>query len=202
MAVINTAAQEITAKIVYYGPGLSGKTTNLEQIRDRVDPSTRGRFLSLQTEGDRTLFFDMMPVEAGQISGFDLRFQFYTVPGQVYYNASRREVLKNVDGVVFVATSRPSRREANIESMQNLYDNMDSLDLPAPGTDEGDVPLVLQYNKRDLSGALPVEILQQDLNYEAAPAWEAIAIQGIGVLETLGEAMQMVEKKLRKKYRR
>lgn len=202
MAVINTASQEITAKIVYYGPGLSGKTTNLEQIRDLVDPSTRGRFLSLQTEGDRTLFFDMMPVEAGKISGFDLRFQFYTVPGQVYYNASRREVLKNVDGVVFVATSRPSRREANIESMQNLYDNMASLDLPAPGTGEKDVPLVIQYNKRDLSGALPIEILQNDLNFEAAPAWEAIAIQGIGVLETLGEAMQMVEAKLRKKYRR
>lgn len=192
MPHINTSSQEITAKIVYYGPGLCGKTTNLEHIYEKVDPRARGRMMSLATAQDRTLFFDLMPVSAGQINNFDLRFHLYTVPGQVYYNASRRVVLQNVDGVVFVADSQPARLEANIESMQNLYDNMAAL-----GYDMDEVPMVIQYNKRDLPGALPIETLEQAINPEQVPAWESVAIEGPGVFETLGEIMRLVEEGLR-----
>jgi len=194
MPHINRTAKEITAKIVYYGPGLCGKTTNLEHIYSRVDPRSRGRMMSLATDQERTLFFDLLPVSAGRIGDFNLRFQLYTVPGQVYYNASRRVVLQNVDGIVFVADSQPSRLEANIESMQNLYDNMASFDY-----DMDEVPLVLQYNKRDVPGALPIETLESALNPEQLPAWEAVAIKGIGVFETLGEIMRAVEANLRER---
>lgn len=192
MPIVNHASREIIGKIVYYGPGLGGKTTNLEKIYEHVDPAKRGRMVSLQTDQDRTLLFDMMPLQAGTVKGFTLKFQLYTVPGQVYYNASRRKVLASVDGVVFVADSQASRLEANVESMQNLYDNLDDL-----GLDPDRIPLVLQYNKRDVPGALPVETLQSELNPEGVPAWQAVAIRSAGVFETLGEIMRKVNTHLR-----
>lgn len=198
MPVFNSASKEIIAKIVYYGPGRCGKTTNREQVHARVDPSKRGRLFTLKTEQDRTLFFDMMPIEAGKVNGYDLRFQLYTVPGQVYYNASRKKVLQSADGVVFVADSHPSRHEANIESMQNLFDNLSALGVePAEIGQPDGLPLVLQYNKRDLPGALPVEVLEEALNYDAVPAWEAVAVNGVGVFETLGSVIRLVDAKLR-----
>jgi signal recognition particle receptor subunit beta len=192
MSILNRSAREIMAKIVYYGPGLCGKTTNLEQIHDRVAPATRGKLISLATEKERTLFFDFMPVSAGKIRGYDLKFQLYTVPGQVYYNASRKMVLQNADGIVFVADSHPDRLDANIESLQNLYQNLASL-----GIDLDTMPFVFQYNKRDTPGALPTDVLQQALNYEDLPAIEAVARNGEGVFETLGGVMALVEQQLR-----
>ena len=163
MSMINYAAREINCKIVYYGPGLGGKTTNLEHIYGKVKPDTRGKLISLATENERTLFFDFLPVDLGTIRGFNTRFHLYTVPGQVYYNASRKLILKNVDGIVFVADSQPERMEANLESMQNLYDNMAEY-----GYDLTRMPFVIQYNKRDLPNATPVGEMQAALN----PGWE------------------------------
>ena len=145
MTFINYASREINCKIVYYGPGLGGKTTNLEHVYGKVSPSTRGKLISLATETERTLFFDFLPVDLGTIRGFKTRFHLYTVPGQVYYNASRKLILKNVDGIVFVGDSQAERMEANLESMQNLYDNMAEY-----GYDLTQMPFVIQYNKRDL----------------------------------------------------
>ena len=193
MARVNSASREITAKIVYYGPGLCGKTTNLEKVHEHVDPRSRGRLFSLQTDQDRTLLFDMMPLEAGKIKGFTLRFQLYTVPGQVYYNASRKQVLQGVDGIVFVADSNSSRLEANVESMQNLYDNLAELNL-----DPDKIPMVIQYNKRDLPGAMAVETMEDQLNPDGVPAWQAVAIRGVGVFETLGEIMRNVTDHLKR----
>src|SRR4249920_2522632 len=149
MSMINYASREINCKIVYYGPGLGGKTTNLEIVYGNVEPDTRGKLISLATETERTLFFDFLPVDLGTIRGFKTRFHLYTVPGQVYYNASRKLILKGVDGIVFVADSQIERMEANLEAMQNLYDNM---------------LFVMQYNKRDLPNAAPVPELQERLN--------------------------------------
>jgi signal recognition particle receptor subunit beta len=163
MSMINYASREINCKIVYYGPGLGGKTTNLEHVYKKVSPSTRGKLISLATETERTLFFDFLPVDLGTIRGFKTRFHLYTVPGQVYYNASRKLILKGVDGVVFVADSQIDRMEANQESMQNLYDNMAEY-----GYDLTKMPFVIQYNKRDLPTAAPIDELQQALN----PGWE------------------------------
>ena len=163
MSMINYAAREINCKIVYYGPGLGGKTTNLEHIYGKVKPDTRGKLISLATENERTLFFDFLPVDLGTIRGFNTRFHLYTVPGQVYYNASRKLILKNVDGIVFVADSQPERMEANLESMQNLYDNMAEY-----GYDLTRMPFVIQYNKRDLPNAAPLGEMQAALN----PGWE------------------------------
>jgi len=163
MSMINYAAREINCKIVYYGPGLGGKTTNLEHIYGKVKPDTRGKLISLATENERTLFFDFLPVDLGTIRGFNTRFHLYTVPGQVYYNASRKLILKNVDGIVFVADSQPERMEANLESMQNLYDNMAEY-----GYDLTRMPFVIQYNKRDLPNATPLGEMQAALN----PGWE------------------------------
>ncbi len=162
MSMINYASREINCKIVYYGPGLGGKTTNLEFVYNKVAPGTRGKMVSLATETERTLFFDFLPVDLGTIRGFKTRFHLYTVPGQVYYNASRKLILKGVDGVVFVADSQIERMEANIESMQNLYDNMAEY-----GYDLTKIPFVIQYNKRDLPNAAPVKDLQAQLN----PGW-------------------------------
>src|SRR5688572_23092140 len=148
MSMINYASREINCKLVYYGPGLGGKTTNLEHVYKKVSPSTRGKLISLATETERTLFFDFLPVDLGTIRGFKTRFHLYTVPGQVYYNASRKLILKGVDGVVFVADSQIDRMEANQESMQNLYDNMAEY-----GYDLTKMPFVIQYNKRDLPNA-------------------------------------------------
>ena len=163
MSLINYASREINCKIVYYGPGLGGKTTNLEYVYEKVAPSSKGKLISLATETERTLFFDFLPVDLGTIRGFKTRFHLYTVPGQVYYNASRKLILKGVDGIVFVADSQVERMEANLEAMQNLYDNMAEY-----GYDLTKMPFVIQYNKRDLPNAAPLAELQATLN----PGWE------------------------------
>ncbi|TFH55282.1 MAG: gliding-motility protein MglA, partial [Gemmatimonadales bacterium] len=159
MSMINYASREINCKVVYYGSGLGGKTTNLEYVYSRVNPEIKGRMISLATETDRTLFFDFLPIDLGEIRGFRTRFHLYTVPGQVYYNASRRLILKGVDGLIFVADSQRSRLEANIEAMHNLYENMESY-----GYDVETIPFVIQYNKRDLPDTMSVEELRAVLN--------------------------------------
>ncbi len=180
MSMINYASREINCKIVYYGPGLGGKTTNLEYIYNKVAPETRGKLISLATETERTLFFDFLPVDLGTIRGFRTRFHLYTVPGQVYYNASRKLILKGVDGVVFVADSQVERMDANIESMHNLYEN-----LAEYGYDLRKIPFVIQYNKRDLPNISPVEELEAQLNPDRVVSFEAVAVKGIGVFDTL-----------------
>jgi mutual gliding-motility protein MglA len=224
MSVINYASREINCKIVYYGPGLGGKTTNLEHVYARVAPDTRGKLISLATENERTLFFDFLPVDLGTIRGFKTRFHLYTVPGQVYYNASRKLILKGVDGVVFVADSQVERQEANIEAMQNLYDNMAEY-----GYDITRMPFVIQYNKRDLPNAAPIAELDSMLNpgfevvdparqrrvedpanpgrvlveqlptgewVEHVPSIEAVAVAGDGVFDTLKAVSKLVLKSL------
>ncbi len=223
MSMINYASREINCKLVYYGPGLGGKTTNLEHVYQKVAPDTRGKMVSLATETERTLFFDFLPVDLGTIRGFKTRFHLYTVPGQVYYNASRKLILKGVDGVVFVADSQLERTEANIESMQNLYDNMAEY-----GYDLTKIPFVVQYNKRDLPNAAPVKDLQAQLNpgwpvedsakqravpdplhdgeflieevdgmwIERAPYFESVAVTGEGVFDTLRALAKTVLKSL------
>ncbi|HVE78984.1 MAG TPA: GTPase domain-containing protein [Gemmatimonadaceae bacterium] len=224
MSMINYASREINCKIVYYGPGLGGKTTNLEHIYGKVQPDTRGKLISLATETERTLFFDFLPVDLGTIRGFKTRFHLYTVPGQVYYNASRKLILKGVDGIVFVADSQIERMEANQEAMQNLYDNMAEY-----GYDLTKMPFVMQYNKRDLPNAAPVRELQAALNpgwevgeapkqrvtpdpfhagenlveqlptgewVERATYFEAVAVTGDGVFDTLRAVSKLVLKSL------
>ncbi len=224
MSVINYASREINCKIVYYGPGLGGKTTNLEHVYARVAPDTRGKLISLATENERTLFFDFLPVDLGTIRGFKTRFHLYTVPGQVYYNASRKLILKGVDGVVFVADSQTERQEANVEAMQNLYDNMAEY-----GYDITRMPFVIQYNKRDLPNAAPIDELDLLLNpgfevvdtarqrrmtdpnnpsrllveqlstgewVERVPSIEAVAVAGDGVFDTLKAVSKLVLKSL------
>ena len=191
MSMINYASREINCKIVYYGPGLGGKTTNLEYIYNKVTPNTRGKLISLATETERTLFFDFLPVDLGTIRGFNTRFHLYTVPGQVYYNASRKLILKGVDGVVFVADSQVERLDANIESMHNLYEN-----LAEYGYDLRQIPFVIQYNKRDLPNISPVEELEQHLNPDRVPSYEGVAPTGVGVFDTLKAVAKLVIKAL------
>lgn len=191
MSMINYASREINCKIVYYGPGLCGKTTNLEYVFNKVNPETRGKLISLATETERTLFFDFLPVDLGSVRGFKTRFHLYTVPGQVYYNASRRLILKGVDGVVFVADSKADRMDANIASMQNLYEN-----LVDYGYDPEKIPLVIQYNKRDLPDAVAVEELRAQLNPQGLPDFDAVATKGIGVFDTLKAVSKLVLKSL------
>ena len=224
MSMINYASREINCKIVYYGPGLGGKTSNLEHVYAKVKPDTRGKLISLATETERTLFFDFLPVDLGTIRGFKTRFHLYTVPGQVYYNASRKLILKGVDGIVFVADSQVERMEANLEAMQNLYDNMAEY-----GYDLTKMPFVIQYKKRDLPNAAPLEELQQTLNpgwevadaarmkvtgdpfhpgeniidqlptgewVERATYFEAVAVTGDGVFDTLKAVSKLVLKTL------
>jgi len=191
MSMINYASREINCKLVYYGPGLGGKTTNIEYVYNKVQPETRGKLISLATEQERTLFFDFLPVDLGSIRGFKTRFHLYTVPGQVYYNASRRLILKGVDGVVFVGDSQPERMDANVASMQNLYEN-----LAEYGYDPATLPLVIQYNKRDLAGVVPVHELRAQLNPDNLPDFEAVAITGDGVFDTLKAVSKMVLKTL------
>ena len=224
MSMINYASREINCKIVYYGPGLGGKTTNLEHVYGKVSPDTRGKLISLATETERTLFFDFLPVDLGTIRGFKTRFHLYTVPGQVYYNASRKLILKGVDGIVFVADSQIERMEANQEAMQNLYDNMSEY-----GYDLTRMPFVIQYNKRDLPNAAPIKDLQAALNpgweisdpsrmrvtanpfrsgenlveqlqtgewVEHAPYFDAVAVTGDGVFDTLKAVSKLVLKSL------
>jgi signal recognition particle receptor subunit beta len=187
MSMINYASREINCKIVYYGTGLGGKTTNLEYIYARVNPETKGKMISLATESERTLFFDFRPIDLGEVRGFKTRFHLYTVPGQVYYNASRRLILKGVDGIVFVADSQESRAEANIESMHNLYENLETY-----GYDLENIPFAIQYNKRDMSNILPVEELRAQINPMGVPDFEGVAIEGKGVFETLLCVSKMV----------
>jgi signal recognition particle receptor subunit beta len=191
MSMINYASREINCKIVYYGPGLCGKTTNLEYIYEKVAPNTRGKLISLATETERTLFFDFLPVDLGTIRGFKTRFHLYTVPGQVYYNASRKLILKGVDGVVFVGDSQVERLDANVESMHNLYENLGQYDL-----DPREIPFVIQYNKRDLPNIAPVDELQTSLNPTDVPHFEAVATRGIGVFDTLKAVSKQVIKSL------
>ncbi len=223
MSLINYASREINCKLVYYGPGLGGKTTNLEYIYEKVAPASKGKMISLATETERTLFFDFLPVDLGTIRGFKTRFHLYTVPGQVYYNASRKLILKGVDGVVFVGDSQLERMEANLESMQNLYDNM-----AQHGLDLTRIPFMVQYNKRDLPNAAPIQVLQDALNpgwpvedparqrplgdpnrpgemlvqeldgtwIERVPYFEAVALRGDGVFDTLRAVSKLVLKTL------
>ena len=193
MSLVNFTTREITCKIVYYGPGRSGKTTNLHYVYGRVPDSRRGRMVSLATQTDRTLFFDFLPIDLGTISGFTTRFQLYTVPGQVYYNATRRLVLQGADGVVFVADSQARQLDENIESLQNLQANL--LDL---GVDIRQLPLILQYNKQDLPKELiltPAE-LNDALNFRDVPSFAADALHGTGVFESLKGISELVLRKL------
>jgi len=223
MSMINYASREINCKLVYYGPGLGGKTTNLEHVFSKIAPTAKGKMISLATETERTLFFDFLPVDLGTIRGFKTRFHLYTVPGQVYYNASRKLILKGVDGVAFVADSQIERMEANIESMQNLYSN-----LAEHGYDLTQIPFVIQYNKRDLPNAAPIQELQAAINpgwpvedvtrqrltpdplhegeflieqvdghwVERAPYFESVATSGDGVFDTLKALSKLVIKTL------
>jgi mutual gliding-motility protein MglA len=191
MSMINYASREINCKLVYYGPGLGGKTTNLEYVYEKVNPETRGKLISLATEQERTLFFDFLPVDLGSIRGFKTRFHLYTVPGQVYYNASRRLILKGVDGIVFVADSQAERMDANIAALENLYENLSEY-----GYDFERMPIVLQWNKRDLDSALPVAELRRQLNPMGVPEHEAVAVLGTGVFDTLKTVSKLVLKSL------
>ncbi|HEX8709867.1 MAG TPA: GTPase domain-containing protein [Pyrinomonadaceae bacterium] len=193
MTFINYASREINCKIVYYGPGLCGKTTNLQYIFDSTAPQSKGKLISLATETDRTLFFDFMPLELGTVRGFKTRFHLYTVPGQVFYDASRKLILKGVDGVVFVADSQEERMDANIESLYNLDENLQS-----QGYDLNNIPYVLQLNKRDLPNIIPVADLASELQRKGEPVVEAVASTGIGVFDTLKAVAKQVLTELRK----
>ena len=191
MALINHATRELTAKIVYYGPGLCGKTTNLKYIYECLDDDQRGPMLSLATEADRTLFFDFLPLEVGTVKGFRVRVQLYTVPGQVFYEETRRRVLKGADGVVFVADSQRSMADSNKESFRQLIKHLADNHL-----DPDDMPIVLQYNKRDLEDILTLEEMDRDLNAGPRPFFEAVASEGIGVEDTFAAITRLVLKKL------
>ncbi len=192
MSFINYAAREINVKIVFYGPGLCGKTTNLQYIFEKSAPQQKGKLISLATETDRTLFFDFLPLDLGAVRGFKTRFHLYTVPGQVFYDASRKLILKGVDGVVFVADSQEARMDANEESLRNLEDN-----LMENGFDLKNVPFVLQFNKRDLPSAVLVDDMYRLLNFKGEPTFEAVATKGIGVFETLKAVAKQVLYELR-----
>jgi len=191
MVVFNYANRELTAKIVYYGPGLCGKTTNLEYIHKKIDPQGRGQMLSLATETDRTLFFDLLPVDLGSVGGFSVRIQLFTVPGQTYYNATRRIVLRGADGVVFVADSQETQFAANLESWKTLEEN-----LKANNLDINTIPLVLQLNKQDLESLTPDDKLREHLNYLDLPVIKSSALTGAGVLETFKVISKKVMEKL------
>ena len=180
MSFINYSTREINCKVVYYGPGLSGKTTNLQHIYENTNPEAKGKMISLETETERTLFFDFLPLSLGQIRGFKTRFHLYTVPGQVFYDASRKLILKGVDGVVFVCDSSAARYEANLESFNNLKQNLEE-----QGYDPERVPMVIQYNKRDLADAVDKNFLSSAFNHRGVSEFETVATLGDGVFETL-----------------
>ena len=193
MTFINYASREINCKIVYYGPGLCGKTTNLQFIYDSTATQAKGKLISLATESDRTLFFDFMPLELGTVRGFKTRFHLYTVPGQVFYEASRKLILKGADGVVFVADSQEERLDANLETLDNLREHLKEHKL-----DFSTIPYVLQLNKRDLPGILSPEDLAKQLQVKGEPITEAVAVTGQGVFETLREVAKLVLAELKK----
>lgn len=192
MSFINHAAKEVNCKIVYYGPGLGGKTTNLQYIYNQTNPDQKGKIISLAGETERTLFFDFLPLNIGEIRGFRTRFHLYTVPGQHFYDASRKLVLKGVDGIIFVADSQVERMEDNIESLKSLDSN-----LREQGYDFHNLPMVFQYNKRDLMDPIPVPVLRQTLNTIQAPEFEATAIKGIGVFDSLKAISKLILTALR-----
>ncbi|MRR06638.1 MAG: gliding-motility protein MglA [Deltaproteobacteria bacterium] len=187
MSFINYASREINCKIVYYGPGLCGKTTNLQFVYSKTAPEAKGKMISLATETERTLFFDFLPLALGEIKGFKTRFHLYTVPGQVFYDASRKLILKGVDGVVFVADSQEERMDANLESLDNL-----EINLREQGYELGKLPYVIQYNKRDLPNVVPVEEMRRELNLMNVPDFEACAMSGEGVFETLKAVAKLI----------
>ena len=193
MSFVNRLAKEINCKIVYYGAGLCGKTANLNYIHAATKPESRGKMISLETETERTLFFDFMPLDLGKIGEYKIRFHLYTVPGQVFYDASRKLILKGVDGVVYVGDSQMERMEANIESLENLRSN-----LQEQGYDLDKLPYVVQYNKRDLPNAIPLPELEEALNPTKVPSFEAVAPKGIGVFDTLKAVAKLVLTELRK----
>jgi len=193
MSFINYASREINCKIVYYGPGLCGKTTNLQFVYQKTAPDAKGKMISLATETERTLFFDFLPLSLGEIRGFKTRFHLYTVPGQVFYDASRKLILKGVDGVVFVADSQEERIDANIESLENLRIN-----LKEQGYDLDKLPYIIQYNKRDLPGTMSVAELRRELNPTSVPEFEACATTGEGVFETLKAVAKLILVDLKK----
>ena len=193
MSFINYSSREINCKIVYYGPGLCGKTTNLQYIYNKTNPEAKGKMISLATETERTLFFDFLPLSLGEIRGFKTRFHLYTVPGQVFYDASRKLILKGVDGVVFVADSQIERMESNLESMENLRTN-----LAEQGYDLDKIPFVIQYNKRDIPNAADLEELRSALNVRGVPDFEGAATNGVGVFETLKAIAKLVLIELKK----
>lgn len=187
MSFVNYASREINCKIVYYGPGLCGKTTNLQFIYKKTRPETKGKLITLATETERTLFFDFMPLSLGEIKGFKTRFHLYTVPGQIFYNASRKLVLKGVDGLVFVADSQVERMDANVES----FDNM-KINLEEQGYSLSQIPHVIQYNKRDLPDIVPLAEIKKVLNEDGVPDFEAAASGGTGVFETFKSVIKLV----------
>ena len=193
MPFVNVKKQLLQCKIVFYGTGLGGKTTNLKVIHQKTNPKMRGKLLSLETETERTLFFDFVPLAVGKIAGLDTRFSFYTVPGQSFYNLTRKAILKDVDGVVFVSDSDEDRMEANIDSLINLEENLAEYKRELKL-----VPHVIQYNKRDLDDIVPVEEMRKELNRHGVPDFEAVAIEGKGVFETLRAIVQMVAEKVTK----
>jgi len=193
MTFINYASREINCKIVYYGPGLCGKTTNLQYIYDKTNPNAKGKLISLATETDRTLFFDFLPLELGTVRGFKTRFHLYTVPGQVFYDASRKLILKGVDGVIFVADSQVERMDANVEAVENLVVN-----LKSQGYDLMNIPYVLQLNKRDLPNVAPADEMRRLLVRRNEPVIEAVAPKGVGVFETLKGVAKLVLSELTK----
>jgi hypothetical protein len=191
LSLINYSSREINVKIVYYGPGLCGKTANIQYIYKKVSPETKGKLITLATEMDRTLFFDFLPLELGKVKGFRTRFHLYTVPGQVYYDASRKLILRGVDGIIFVADSQRSRYDANIESLYNLHEN-----LAEYGVKVEDVPYAIQYNKRDLPELISVKDLEEELNPKRYPAFEGVAVNGTGVFDTLKSVAKSVLRNL------
>jgi signal recognition particle receptor subunit beta len=195
MVLFNYSTKELTAKVVYYGPGLCGKTTNLQWIHEKLPIRNKGKMLSLSTETDRTLFFDFLPIEIGTIRGMKTRIQLYTVPGQVFYNATRRMVLKGADAVVFVCDSQEAMLDANLESYENMRQNLEANEI-----DPDEIPVVFQYNKRDLPNALPIEILNERMNPRNCPFYEAIAVKGLGVEDTLKAVTKLVFKSLSARY--
>jgi mutual gliding-motility protein MglA len=193
MSFINYSAREINCKIVYYGTGLGGKTTNLQYIYKKTNPDAKGKMISLATESERTLFFDFLPLALGNIKGFKVRFHLYTVPGQIFYDASRKLILRGVDGVVFVADSQLERMEANLESIDNLNKNLQEHHYQL-----NDLPYVIQYNKRDLPNVVPLDELNRTLNPNGVPYFEAVASNGVGVFETLKEVAKKVLMQLKR----
>jgi signal recognition particle receptor subunit beta len=193
MSFINYSSREINCKIVYYGPGLCGKTTNLQYVYAKTNPDAKGKMISLATETERTLFFDFLPLSLGEIRGFKTRFHLYTVPGQVFYDASRKLILKGVDGVVFVADSQIERMEANLESVENLRVN-----LAEQGYDLDKIPYVVQYNKRDLPNVATVDELRRLINPRSVPEYQAVAPTGVGVFDTLKAVAKLVLTELKR----